>query len=130
MTSTKDIQTRADVEHLIRTFYEKVLVDKTIAFIFIDVAQIDLDKHFPHLFDFWENILLTPNGYKRNVLKVHLDLNQKVPLRQEHFERWLELFTNTVDELFEGTVANNAKNKALSIATVMQTKLHRSKGLL
>lgn len=125
MEVKKDIETRADVEQLIRSFYEKALIDQQIGFIFTDIAKIDLESHLPHLFDFWENILLKPNGYKRNVLKVHLDLNQKVKLNSVHFESWLTLFSNTVDELFEGIVANNAKNKALSIATVMQTRLHR-----
>jgi hemoglobin len=125
MEVKKDIETRADVEQLIRSFYEKALIDQQIGFIFTDIAKIDLESHLPHLFDFWENILLKPNGYKRNVLKVHLDLNQKVQLNSVHFESWLALFSKTVDELFEGIVANNAKNKALSIATVMQTRLHR-----
>jgi len=125
MEQKKDIQTRADIEYLIRSFYEKALIDQQIGFIFTDIAKIDLESHLPHLFDFWENILLSPNGYKRNVLKVHLDLNQKVKLNLEHFESWLALFSNTVDELFEGVTANSAKNKALSIATVIQTKLHR-----
>ena len=84
-----------------------------------------MESHLPHLFDFWENILLKPNGYKRNVLKVHVDLNEKAKLSPAHFERWLDLFSTTVDDLFQGIIANSAKNKALSIATVMQTKLHR-----
>lgn len=126
MKTKQDIETRADVEQLIQRFYEKALIDKQIGFIFTDIAKIDLESHLPHLFDFWENILLKPNGYKRNVLKVHLDLNEKAQLSSAHFERWLDLFSATVDELFEGITANNAKNKALSIATVMQTKLHRS----
>lgn len=126
MKTKQDIETRADVEQLIQGFYEKALIDEQIGFIFTDIAKIDLESHLPHLFDFWENILLKPNGYKRNVLKVHLDLNEKSQLSSAHFERWLDLFSATVDELFEGITANNAKNKALSIATVMQTKLHRS----
>ncbi len=126
MNTKKDIATRADIEYLIRSFYEKALIDDQIGFIFTDIAKIDLESHLPHLFDFWENILLKPNGYKRNVLKVHLDLNEKVNLKPAHFESWLALFSNTIDELFEGVIANSAKNKALSIATVMRTKLHRS----
>jgi hemoglobin len=126
MEPKKDIETRADIEHLIRSFYEKALVDEQIGFIFTEMAEIDLESHLPHLFDFWENILIKPNGYKRNVLKVHLDLNEKVKLSSAHFERWLDLFSTTVDALFDGIIANNAKNKAISIATVMRTKLHRT----
>lgn len=118
-----DIQNRADIELLVRTFYDKILADETISFIFTDIAKIDLEHHFPRLFDFWENMLIQPNGYQANVLKIHLDLNQKVALLPEHFERWLQLFMKTVDELFEGKVAGMAKNRAISIAGVMQTKL-------
>ena len=125
MDEKKDITTRADIEYLIQCFYEKALIDTQIGFIFTDIAKIDLESHLPHLFDFWENILLKPNGYKRNVLKVHVDLNEKAKLSPAHFERWLDLFSTTVDDLFQGIIANSAKNKALSIATVMQTKLHR-----
>ena len=123
MTKKQDIQTRIDIELLIRAFYDKVLVDKTIGFIFTEVVPLDLEHHFPKLFDFWENTLLKPNGYKTNVLQVHLDLNKKVKLKPEHFERWLQLFVETVDELFEGKTANMAKNRAFSIAVVMQSKL-------
>jgi len=130
MSKKKDIQSRADIELLIRSFYNKALVDEQIAFIFTDIAKINLDVHFPHLFDFWENILLKPNGYKRDVMKAHLDLNIKVALTAEHFQQWLKLFHETVDELFEGEKANAAKNKATSIATVMQVKLYSSNSLL
>jgi hemoglobin len=130
MDKKVDIQSRADVELLIRSFYDKVLVDEQISFIFTDIAQIELEVHFPHLFDFWENVLLKPNGYKKNILKVHLDLNQKVPLTAEHFKQWLKLFHEAVDQLFEGEKANAAKNKATSIGIVMQVKLHSSNSLL
>ena len=41
----------------------------------------------------------------------------------EHFQRWLELFKQTVDENFEGEKAREAKEKAESIAMIFQTKL-------
>ena len=110
---------------MIRSFYEKLLVDEQLGFIFTEIARIDLEQHFPHLFDFWENILIEANGYRRNVLQAHLDLNLKVALTAEHFQQWLRLFNETVDELFEGNSAQAAKNRALSIATVLQVKLHK-----
>lgn len=125
MTKKQDIKHPADVELFVRTFYEKALEDQEIGFIFKDIAQIDLEEHLPKLFQFWEHMLLGGNGYKTNLLKVHLDLNEKSPLLPKHFERWLYLFNSTIDQLFEGIKAQQAKNKALSIATVMQIKLDR-----
>ncbi|MEJ7676618.1 MAG: hypothetical protein WKG06_01825 [Segetibacter sp.] len=44
-------------------------------------------------------------------------------LQRKDFERWLQLFNKTVDDLFEGEKAELAKQRALSIATVMQIKI-------
>jgi len=53
----------------------------------------------------------------------HINLHRVARLTKKHFTRWLQLFTATVDELFEGEKAELAKQRALSIATVMQLKL-------
>jgi hemoglobin len=120
----EDIQTRADIHKLISTFYKKVLDDQQIGFIFTDIAKINLDTHLEHLTNFWENTLLTSNNYNTNVLQVHLNLNNKINLTTNHFKQWLKLFHATVNELFVGLTANSAKNRADSIATVIQIKLN------
>ncbi len=60
-------------------------------------------------------------------MKIHLDIQNKTPLLKHHFDTWLRYFIFTVDELFEGSVALKAKERALSIATVMQTKITQQK---
>jgi len=119
----KDIETRADIEQLIIAFYEKVKQDKTIGFIFTEVVPINWAHHIPVIVDFWESILLDNPLYKKNAMEVHYDLNKKVPLQKEHFESWMHLFVSTVDELFEGKIANEAKIRAKSIAAVMLFKM-------
>ena len=119
----KDIATRADIEQLIVAFYEKVKLDKTIGFIFNDIVKMDWPHHIPVIVDFWETILLDNPVYKKNAMEVHYDLNKKVPLKKEHFESWMKLFTSTVDELFEGKIATLAKVRAQSIAGVMLFKM-------
>ena len=59
-------------------------------------------------------------------MKIHLDLHLKTPLSKEHFEVWLTYFNTTVDELFEGKNALMAKQRAKSVATVMQIKIAQS----
>jgi hypothetical protein len=39
-----------------------------------------------------------------------------LPVGKAHFDRWLELFLETVDENFSGPKAEEAKGRALSIA--------------
>jgi len=120
-----DIETRADLEELISRFYEKMLKDPIIGFIFTDIAKIDLEEHLSIICDFWETILFTRPVYKRGpeVMNVHHELNKKIPLRKGHFTRWLYLFSTTIDELFEGERAEKAKERADSIATLMQKRL-------
>ena len=119
-----DIESRKDIEMLMSRFYEKLLVDDKVGFIFNDVVKIDLESHLPILADFWETTIFHKAVYKGNVLKIHQDLSNKVPLTNSHFDRWLNLFNESVDELFKGNTADQFKIKALSIATVMRIKLN------
>ncbi len=119
-----DISSRAHIELLVNTFYKKVQNDNVIAHFFNDVAQVNWETHLPKMYDFWESILLNQHNYKGNPMPIHIDLNKKSPLNKEHFERWLQLFNSTLDELFEGEKTELAKTRALSIATVMQIKVH------
>lgn len=119
----QDIKNRADLEKLLWAFYGKLLADPAISYIFTEVAKINLEEHMPSLTDFWEQALLGRNGYRKNVMQIHLDLNHNEPLTHEHFSIWLHYFNETVDEMFTGEKAEMAKTRAVSIATVMQIKL-------
>lgn len=115
-----DIFGRSEIEILIRRFYEKVKVDNVIGHFF---DHVNWERHLPVMFDFWENTLFFIGGYTGNPIKSHQALHQRIPLQDEHFQRWQQLFIATVDELFEGEKAELAKQRALSISTVMQIKL-------
>lgn len=119
----KDITSRADVDLLVRSFYDKVRKDDVIGLIFNEVMKIDWDHHIPVIVDFWDTVLLDADLYHNNAMEPHFALNKIFPLKQQHFERWLLLFTQTVDELFEGNTAKLAKNRAKGIAGIMQLKM-------
>lgn len=118
----KELQSREDIELLINTFYDKVRKDTLIAFFFTDVVSVDWEHHLPTMYKFWENVVFYTGGYEGNPMEKHQQLNMKHPMNKAHFQRWLELFTSTVDELFEGEKAELIKQRALSIATVMQIR--------
>ncbi|MCR5863289.1 group III truncated hemoglobin [Flavobacterium sp. J372] len=109
-----------------RAFYNTLLQDDAMAYIFNDVAQIDLEAHLPHIVSFWEGVVFNTGDYRNNVMQLHLNLNAKAPLSKERFETWLEVFYGSVDCHFEGSNAEKIKTRALSIATVMQVKLQPS----
>lgn len=122
----KDIENRQDLELLLAEFYNKLLKDPGISYIFTDVANIDLTHHLPILADFWELSIFHTGNYRNNPMQVHLDLNSMEKLTEEHFNIWLNHFYDTVDEHFEGLNAEKIKTRAVSIGTVMKIKLATS----
>lgn len=122
----KDIQNREDIEKLINRFYECVKKDALINIFFTEVIKVNWEQHLPVMYDFWENILFHTGQYNGNPMIQHQHLHKKYPIQRQHFERWLELFTDTTDELFKGDNAERIKQRATSIATVMQIKLLES----
>ena len=119
----KDIESREDIKLLVNTFYDNLQKEeKELDHLFNDVAKIDWETHLPKMYDFWETLLFHKNVYKGNPMKVHVDLNKKSALKKENFEQWLKLFKATVDDLFEGKIANIAKQRAESVALSIQLK--------
>ena len=120
-----DISSREHIETLINTFYEKVKRDDQIGFIFNDVMKVNWEQHLPVMYDFWETLLLNAGKYARDTMGLHFEVNRQVNLKQEHFTRWLALFSETVDELFQGEIATMATQRAKSIAGIMQFKMNQ-----
>jgi hemoglobin len=119
----RDIESRADCERLVRVFYGRALVDPIIGFIFVDVAKLDLEAHVPRITSFWETILLEAQSYGGGAFRPHAAVHAKVRLRKGHFERWLALWSGTVDELFVGDRATLAKTHARRVADAFHRRL-------
>jgi hemoglobin len=120
MTEGKhDIKTNEDVKLLVDTFYGRVNEDALLSPIFNDVAKLDFAKHMPIMYSFWQTLLFGDMTYQGNPFSHHI----KLPIDETHFQRWLELWRGTIDELFEGTKADEAKSRATSIAGIFQVKL-------
>lgn len=122
-TNKTDIRNRGDIENLVNAFYEKVRADDTIGFFFSNVVAVNWEVHLPKMYDFWENVLLHTGAYKGNPMDVHFKINNLHPINGKHFEHWLKLFMQTIEELFEGETAERAKVRAKGIAWVLQQKM-------
>lgn len=122
--STKpDLDCRENIERFVDLFYQRLLVDERLAPIFVDVAAIDLAVHLPHIKDYWCKLLLGDTAYQRHTMNIHRQLHSKQALQAEDFQRWLDTFTRTLDENFDGERAQRAKRVADSIAANMQKSL-------
>jgi hemoglobin len=113
-----DIATEQDIKLLVDSFYDRVNKDGVLSPIFNHVAKVDWEHHLPTMYSFWSALLLRKPGYKGAPWPKHMVL----PLKKEHFERWISLFCQTVNALFEGPKAAEAKSAALSIADTFQTR--------
>jgi len=111
-----DISNGEDIVLLVNSFYSKVKDDELLAPKF---RHLDWEKHLPTMYNFWSSMLLGDQRYQGNPFEKHLSLS----IDSSHFDRWLKLFTQTVDEHFAGTKAVETKSRAQSIAGVWQHKM-------
>ncbi|MEJ5963153.1 group III truncated hemoglobin [Pedobacter immunditicola] len=111
-----DILTESDVKLLVNTFYDKVRKDEILAPVFEPIIKDNWEVHLSRMTDFWSTLLLYTKKYKDDPMPKHLPLQ----IGKDHFDRWLLLFNLTIDELFEGTIAENARKRANSIAKIMK----------
>ena len=119
----KDIESREDITRLMETFYDRLLADPAISYLFTDVAMIDMPAHIPIIVDFWESVLFQADTYHKNAMRPHMVLHGKSALTKTHFDTWLAHFRGTVEDMFAGEKAFQAIERANSIATLMQIKI-------
>ncbi len=109
--SRKTLETSEDIEKLVRQFYAKVRQDPFIGPIFEKAIGDHWEEHLIKIKNFWETLLLGSESYHGRPFPPHMALN----LKPEHFKRWLELFFETSDALYEGRRADEIKMRALNI---------------
>ena len=101
-----DINSRADIELLVDSFYQKVRKNTILGYIFNDVAKINWETHLPQMYTFWASILLGEHSFSGNPMQKHIALSKITSMTDKEFSEWLRLFTTTVDELFQGEKAD------------------------
>ncbi len=114
-----DIQNDEDISTLVHSFYAKVEEDERLGPIFNEAANVDWDEHLPKMVDFWSKMIFQTKRYKGRPFREHLPL----PIERDDFGRWVGLFTDTVDEHFEGNRADYAKELAINIANSFSTRM-------
>jgi hemoglobin len=119
----KDIENIEDIKLLVDNFYQKAIKNNLIGPIFTDVAKVNWEHHLPIMYSFWASTLLAIPGYVGNPMDAHFRLNQKITLTDKDFNTWKDLFVETINDFFEGEIAEQAKKKAVSIADLMFYKI-------
>ena len=119
----KDILSQSDLYFLVDAFYEKLLNDHLISYIFTDVVKIKIEEHLPILVTFWSQAILGTGGYTNNLTNIHLKVNELESLTPELFDIWLVHFNNTVNENFMGNNADEIKKQAQNLSIILQIKI-------
>jgi glycosyltransferase involved in cell wall biosynthesis len=66
------------------------------------VVDLDMSTHMPRIVAFWSTMLFHTGRYSGNAFRPHLNMPG---LTADHFARWVAVLERTVDERFEGEVA-------------------------
>lgn len=118
-----DIITLDDIKLLVDEFYARIRQDEILADIFNDVIQDRWPEHLERMYTFWQTVLLDEHTYNGAPFMKHRNL----PVAAEHFNRWLQLFFETVNDLFIGEVANEAKMRGQKMAEMFHYKIEYAK---
>lgn len=120
----QDISSRSDIHFIITAFYKKLVADENmLPFFEVIIKENHLQEHINTITDFWQDILLSTSSYGNNVMQKHLEFHKKRVFKKEHFTTWLSYLNTTIDDSFEGQNTQNMKDRARSIAMVMQVKM-------
>lgn len=115
--------TDPSVALMVRTFYERAREDPVIGPIFMNAVE-DWDEHIAQITDFWSSIMLRTGRYSGRPLNPHL----RLPLKPEHFDRWLELFEQTALDLFTAEIAEAYMIRARRIADNFEMAIASMRG--
>ncbi len=119
----RDIENIEDIRLLIDGFYEKVKLDEIIFPFFKEMSEEKWAKHLDIMYSFWNNAIFLTGNYTGYPMETHRRISAVMPMQRQHFERWIQLFTMTADELFKGKNTEALKQTAISISALMQTKI-------
>lgn len=119
MEKTTEILTIDDIKLLVDAFYARIREDDLLKDIFNDVIQEKWPEHLEKMYRFWQTVLLGEHTYFGSPFAPHA----KLPVSWSHFERWLELFFETVDTHFSGEKAEEAKWRAGKMAELFHGKI-------
>jgi len=120
----RDITKPKDIHRIVDGFFKKVRKDILLAPYFADKSQDEWDAFLPVMYSFWENVLFYSGGYTGNPMQRHKEMNDMKSFTQEHFTQWLILMSEVVDKWYTGEKAEMMKERARSIATIMQVKIN------
>lgn len=119
MILKKEISTLEDIKLMVDNFYEKVRKDDLLQGIFNEKIQERWPEHLEKMYKFWQTVLLEEHTYYGSPFVPHA----KLSVKKEHFDRWIQLFSETIEERFYGQKAAKAKWQGERMAEMFHSKI-------
>jgi hemoglobin len=111
------------IERLVQTFYGRARLDPLIGPIFENKVR-DWEAHIRRMCDFWSSIALMSGRYHGQPMVAHLPL----PIDTPHFDRWLEIFAETAQDVCPPAAAAHFLERAHRIAESLELGVAVRKG--
>ena len=118
-----DITNLDDLIALVNNFYGRVRRDELIGPIFNTIIGEQWDRHLSTMYSFWNSVLFGAEGYRGQAVGKHVQIDKKMELQPEYYERWISLWRDTVDSMFEGENAALIKTRAQAMLQLIQFKV-------
>lgn len=112
-TPDPSLYTEEEITKLVHTFYAKARKDPSLGPIF-EAHVIDWDAHFEQMTNFWSAQLRGTSRFRGAPMPKHIALPE---LTAGLFERWLQIFKQTTEELGNPHLQQHANAIASFIAT-------------
>lgn len=109
-----------DIKFMVDRFYASVRKDALLGPVFEQRIGDKWPEHLEKMYRFWQTILFEEHTYHGSPFRPHATM----PIKDEHFDRWHVLFTETLDTYFEGEKAEEAKWRAEKMAGLFKAKLN------
>jgi hemoglobin len=113
----RDLDTPEEIFEMVTRQYVDVVQDDLLQPYFnFGPGFIDWQAHIRTVTDYWCHVVLYAPEYEIDVIEYHRPLHERDPFTPELFERWLQIFDDTVDGGWAGVLATIAKKRARGIA--------------
>ncbi|MES5483521.1 group III truncated hemoglobin [Bradyrhizobium sp. INPA03-11B] len=117
--------TEAMIAQLVHAFYARVRKDPMIGPVF-EARITNWEPHLAQMCAFWSSVALMTGRYHGTPMVKHMPL----PIDAAHFDRWLELFEATAQELCPPVAAEHFIERARRIASSLEMGVASGQGVM
>jgi hemoglobin len=116
----RDLDTAEEIAEMVVRQYVDVVQDELLEPYFnFAPGFIDWQAHIESVADYWCHVLLYAPSYEIDIIEIHRSLHDTDAFTPELFDRWLEVFDDTIDGGWAGPHADQAKKRATGMAWAM-----------